>query len=258
MHSKCSNEIRRIHRYECMVLTPLKPARGSFLTGKYPFNSGASSNNKALLDSEKTWANVLQDHGYKTSYTGKWHLDGKQKPGWYAKEGREFGFSDNKYRFNTGNWKCLEELSNGRFAAESDLKKCKDLYGNDLSKHYTTDFLFARGMEFIEDTVEEDNMPFALFLSIVDPHSPDIVRQPYDKMYANVDVKVPETTIRKVLRDPAAPLFHYENANAIYNVTLTQDDIEEYHQNIDEKLNLQNRVRQYFGMVKLVDDKVVS
>lgn len=241
-----------------MVLTPLKPARGSFLTGKYPFNSGASSNNKALLDSEKTWANVLQDHGYKTSYRGKWHLDGKQKPGWYAKEGREFGFSDNKYRFNTGNWKCLEELSNGRFAAESDLKKCKDLYGNDLSKHYTTDFLFARGMEFIEDTVEEDNMPFALFLSIVDPHSPDIVRQPYDKMYANVDVKVPETTIRKVLRDPAAPLFHYENANAIYNVTLTQDDIEEYHQNIDEKLNLQNRVRQYFGMVKLVDDKVVS
>jgi hypothetical protein len=79
------------------------PSRSSFLTGQYPEFTGAASNHKPLNADIKTWAHILRDErGYATSYMGKFHLDGPEKPGWGARVGRDFGFDDNKYRFNRG------------------------------------------------------------------------------------------------------------------------------------------------------------
>ena len=45
---------------------------------------------------------------------------------------------------------------------EFSITKCIDMYGEDLKKHYTTDFFFDRGIDFIENATEEGNGPFAL------------------------------------------------------------------------------------------------
>jgi uncharacterized sulfatase len=57
------------------------PSRGTFMTGMYPPFTGTATNT-GVLDAElKTWAEILRDErGYKTSYMGKWHLDGDAKP----------------------------------------------------------------------------------------------------------------------------------------------------------------------------------
>lgn len=57
------------------------PSRGTFMTGMYPPFTGTATNT-GVLDAElKTWADILRDErGYKTSYMGKWHLDGDAKP----------------------------------------------------------------------------------------------------------------------------------------------------------------------------------
>lgn len=141
---------------------------------------------------------------------------------------------------------------------ELSIEKCIDMYGEDLKKHYSADFFFDKGIDFIETATEEGNGPFALFLSVTDPHSPNTVRPPYDSLYSDVDIKVPRTTIQKILRDPAAPSFHYESKNSKYDMNLTQGEIQGYLNNIDRKYNLKKHVQQYFGMVKLLDDKVVS
>ena len=56
------------------------PSRASFMTGQYPSFTEADGNHEALNPSLKTWAQVLREKGYKTSYMGKWHLDGRIKP----------------------------------------------------------------------------------------------------------------------------------------------------------------------------------
>ena len=73
------------------------PSRASWVSGLYPQATGSASNNLPLKDSIITFAEVLRQRGYATSYLGKWHLDGDAKPGWAP--ARKFGFSDNRFMF---------------------------------------------------------------------------------------------------------------------------------------------------------------
>lgn len=57
------------------------PARGSLMTGRYPQNAVAG-HEYPLPQGQKTVASVFKEHGYRTAYFGKWHLDGfKEKSG---------------------------------------------------------------------------------------------------------------------------------------------------------------------------------
>ncbi|MFB3829818.1 MAG: sulfatase-like hydrolase/transferase [Bryobacteraceae bacterium] len=50
------------------------PARGALMTGRYPQRNGVITNGTPLRPSEKTIAEWLKPHGYRTAITGKWHL----------------------------------------------------------------------------------------------------------------------------------------------------------------------------------------
>ncbi len=144
------------------------PARASFLTGLYPFKTGAVENWDKMNKDSKTWAHVLQNEGYATSYMGKWHLDGLD-PGFFPLSGdkeRTFGFTDNHYRYNRGHFKVIKEVD-GTFLMGKFIKDAED--GDDLEDVYTTDFYANRAMEYIESKATA-NEPFALFLSLADPH----------------------------------------------------------------------------------------
>jgi Arylsulfatase A and related enzymes len=57
------------------------PSRGTFMTGLYPPFTGTTRNRGELDPNLKTWADILrEERGYRTSYMGKWHLDGDAKP----------------------------------------------------------------------------------------------------------------------------------------------------------------------------------
>ncbi len=145
------------------------PSRASFLTGMFPHSTGAYKNHEPMHSNMTTFANVLQDNGYLTSFVGKWHLDGEEKPGWNTHEnGRSYGFAENQFRFNRGHWKFFEE------DVENNVVKAYTWDGRhkvegDFQQQYATDFLFDRGIEFIERASNNDD-PFAIMLSIPDPH----------------------------------------------------------------------------------------
>jgi len=233
------------------TVSPLcTPSRASFMTGLYPPFTGAADQNHGKLDTNiKTWADILRDErGYKTSYMGKFHLDGEEKPGWGAPDGREFGFDDNKYRYNRGHWKYFDEVNGEVLEYEMD---GEENFESRYNEHFATDFLVNRGMEFIENATNNDD-PFALVLSIPDPHSPNDNRPYYRNMFKNFDFKVPETARKNMKFEPAAGGYNFFNKEEV-PIDTVDDFIAEY-----EEQFFVDHMQQYYGMVKCIDYNIVS
>jgi arylsulfatase A-like enzyme len=229
------------------VLPNCTPSRASFMSGLYPKKTGAYSNHQKMKDNIVTFAEILQSQGdYYTGYFGKWHLNGVEKPGWGNRESK-FGFEDRKYQFNRGHWKFLDDV-NGIMEGHGFDGATK--FKGEEEKHYTTDYLFDRGIEFIEEAKQRDK-PFAFVLSIPDPHDSNAVRQPYEDMYKDMHFNLPITTRKAVLLNPAPPIW---NEHDYLGVPL--NEAKSYLNEFEESSTYQNYLQQYFGMVKCVDDNV--
>jgi len=211
--------------------TPVcSPSRASFVSGRYPQNTPVVTNNIPLDDNIITFAHVLAEHGYATGYAGKWHLDGKGKPQWAPE--RKFGFDDNRFMFNRGHWKKMEDTPSGpRVAARNRRgQPSYDVAGAD-EKSFTTDWLASKAIDFIE---QHKDAPFCYMVSFPDPHGPNTVRAPYDTMYQSVEVPIP------VSLHPAA-----EQIPAWGRP----------QKNVGEE-SLRRIMPPYYGMVKCIDENV--
>ncbi|WP_430814969.1 sulfatase family protein [Carboxylicivirga sp. RSCT41] len=209
------------------------PSRASMISGMYPIATGSHKNDLPLKDELVTFAQILKDNGYATSYIGKWHLDGDAKPG-FAPE-RKFGFDDNRYMFNRGHWKALVEDEKGLRVDQQIGKNGMAVFSVDdvNEESFTTDFLVDRSLEIIKRDKEQ---PFALMLSIPDPHGPNHVRAPYDTMYDHM---------------------HFENPRTMF----PDPDNSPGWLSLKGKKNRALRLKQaqmadYFGMTKCIDDNV--
>lgn len=222
------------------------PSRASFMTGMYPQFVGAEFNHRPMDSNFKTFADILRDQrGYRTGYMGKWHLDGGAKPGW-GDNGRDFGFDYNTYRFNRGHWKYFVETNGSVQEYKSHSQFDSDVDGS-ASKHFATDFLVDRGIEFIQSAVS-DNEPFALMISIPDPHGPNEVRRPFSTQFENEYFKYPKTATANLKADPASPVWNYLNRD-----DYPFDDVDKYVQDYEAGSYWQNQLQQYFGMVANID-----
>jgi len=206
--------------------TPVcSPSRSSLISGRYPQNTPVTNNSVPLSDDIRTFAHQLGDASYATGYAGKWHLDGEGKPQWGPE--RNFGFEDNRYMFNRGHWKKFELTADGPKVAARD-NKGRPGYGVDGADETTfaTDWLTDRCIDFVDEHRDE---PFAYMLSIPDPHGPDTVRAPYDKMFSDKELEMPRT-YDKPRKD--VPSWAMPQAKCNY------------------------KMASYHGMIKCIDDNV--
>ncbi len=224
------------------------PSRASFMSGLYPYKTGIRTNNDIMRNDTITFAQVLQEQrGYTTGYFGKWHLNGEEKPG-FGNDERKFGFTDTTYQYNRGHWKYLDKV-------DGQMKEYKieegDQFKGREEKHYTTDYLVDRGIEFME-RAQSRNEPFAMVLSIADPHGPNEVRQPYDSMYQHLHFELPETAKKVVKKKPATPMWNDDIDHKGVPLFFANAYLEEF----ENSESYQHHMSQYFGMVKLIDDNV--
>ena len=197
------------------------PSRAAFVSGRFPQNTGAPSNDLPMHDDIVTFAEVLRRSGYATGYAGKWHLDGSAKPGWTPK--RKFGFEDNTYMFNRGHWKQLADTPAGPQVTEGRRRSMESAD----AKAFTTDFLADKTVAFIQAHKGE---PFCFMVSFPDPHTPRTVRAPYNTLFAQMQFQRPRSAVARGVGLPACA--------AVLNTPHLES------------------MGQYFGMVKCIDDNV--
>lgn len=205
------------------------PSRGALVTGLYPQKTGIVSNNIPMPDDAITFAKVLADQGYATGFAGKWHLNGDGKPEWAPS--RKFGFEDNRFMFNRGHWKRFVDTEDGPRVGAQNQRGQPSYDLNDADdKTFSTDWLCDKAVDFIQANQDQ---PFCYFLSLPDPHGPNTVRAPYDTMYADVEIPIPNT-----IEGSPGSAKGWRKGNG---VTAAQ---------------LRRIMPAYYGMVKCIDDNV--
>jgi arylsulfatase A-like enzyme len=149
------------------------PARGCLMTGKYPLNHKAVSNDLPLPLSETGVAEVFKDAGYATGYIGKWHLGGMPRDKFITPEMR-FGFD------HWVGWNCHHNYFNAPY---------HDSDGNHKQiEGYEPDFQTDQAIQYCREHVDE---PFCLYMSWGPPHNPyEHVPERYKEMYPPEEIQL--------------------------------------------------------------------
>lgn len=207
------------------------PSRGCFVSGQYPHTNGAYRNDAPIRQETETFARIFKKAGYKTAYVGKWHLDGGAYPGWMEND-RAVGFEDCEFMFNCGHYKQIIDKDNGKPEVVANVP------GDE--KTYTTDYLVTKTIGKIK---KYKDSPFLVMVSIPDPHQPFNVRAPYDTMYNEEDMVIPNSFYQEELPDWAD---HDEWGRKRY-----------FPMDMEEREQKLRRIKaQYCGEVKCIDDNV--
>ena len=148
------------------------PARSALFTGMWPHSNGAWGNSMPLGQTCHTIGQRVQDHGVRTAYIGKWHLDGAD----YFGTGRCPAGWDQRYWYDGRRY--LEELS------EKDRMRSRNTSTN-REPALTADLLFGhrcsnRAIDFLSSHSAET---FLLVVSYDEPHGPFLCPRPYSEMY---------------------------------------------------------------------------
>ena len=143
------------------------PARGALFTGLYPQNNGAYCNNLAPHSHVALMGEIFSHYGYRTGYTGKWHLDGSG----YFGDGQPGGgfepdwwYDGKRYLSDIGpEMAAAYRQSYGKEYSEEESFALNDIWG-----HRVAD----RAVDFLEKAGDQ---PFVLAVSFDEPHGPSML-----------------------------------------------------------------------------------
>jgi len=130
------------------------PSRSAILTGKFPHAAGVTRNHSLLPLEQETMSAVLQKAGYRTGFIGKWHLDGRENPG-FVPPARRRGF-DYWAAYNVAH----QHYDSVYFADEPVPIRMKG---------FEPDHQTGLAVDFLR---QASSQPFYLYLSFVAPHAP--------------------------------------------------------------------------------------
>ena len=148
------------------------PSRGAILTGRQVHQSSAPRiawRNNSFLDTQKTFAEFLQEAGYKTGYIGKWHLGDGSKP--------KKGFD----HWESFDW--LGDFFNPQIYVNGAVTS---------HKGYVDDILASRASRFMAENRGSDQ-PLFLMVGLKAPHLQFEHPERYKNSFDDVDIPQPDT-----------------------------------------------------------------
>jgi len=239
------------------------PNRASLATGRLPANHRCWANGIDLPDEERTIADVLGEHGYRTALLGKPHFritalpfdkaprglecgpaweQGINQPSWC---GPYYGFQyvqltvghgyANLNRAHLCEWvkrHCPQALA-GQFKwdmSPSGEPECfTPLYPHQA---HSSNWLGQIGGDYLRDRAA-DRQPFLLWVSFPDPHHPFCPPKPYDTMYDPSSVPMPRLGEGALAGKPP----HYKSRGL-------------------SEAQIRDIIARTYGMISLVDENI--
>ncbi len=213
------------------VSTPMcVPSRITLFTSRYSHVNSRYDNTKLLCSSEPDFVTVLREHGYRTGLAGKDHCFGETKDRAFS----SYKLADHE-RIIT-----IENDTDRKISAfrkgTMEMPLVKDPFPAECS---ITARVFDWAREFIDS---QDDRPYFLWLSIPDPHSPNMVSEPYASMYEGVDIPLPVWSENEMGKKP-------------YRQKLLRK-LDRYVVDYPEDTDIQDFKRVYWGMISQIDDHV--
>ncbi len=142
------------------------PARGTLLTGRYGHEHGVDVNDAPLPDEEITIAEVAKAGGYRTGFSGKWHLEGgKRLPG-FVEPARRQGFDFWAANICSHNY--------------WDMQYFRDSPEPIQIEGYSASAFTDAALEFVRQDLQT---PFLLYVQWGPPHNPYVAPPEYMNMY---------------------------------------------------------------------------
>ncbi len=177
------------------------PARMSLFSGRYRQVHGVVRNNVAPHPNEVTLPYILQAHGYATGMAGKLHLIGAGARGieWYRMfRANDPGFPPNGLSYDDWIKKKHPEIKVNVAAVgvpETMVKPDPAHYsiGTALvpDEEFPTAWCADQAIAFIKQHAQQ-NKPWFFFCSMLKPHSPYVIPEPYATMYKPEDMILPK------------------------------------------------------------------
>lgn len=257
------------------------PSRSSILTGMYPSHHGCWSLGTKLPETTPTLTQYLNQNGYETALIGKAHFQQLVSTEKYI------SFESTDYLWNREFWKNfnsdfygfkhIELLRNhtaekwvGQHYAiwmeEKGFKDWKKYFFRPTGKmnnksmgtwkileeyHYNT--WIAERTNTMLEKYKKENKPFFLWASFPDPHYPQLVPKPWDKMYDPDDMELPEFSYNEHDKNP--PYFKevckmFPHLKQYRETGMGVHGLQKHYYN--EK-NLKKQLAYAYGMVSFMD-----
>lgn len=169
-------------------------SRSTLMSGLYGFRTGFKSNSDRPLSSKDGWgkgqaslANLLQDAGYTTVMSGKWHLSHlDHHPDHLTEQGFEY---QNVWAHVIGGKRTRRYWESTYYREKEFITDGPGIYGPDVFCKYITDFMTAH---------KDDEKPFFAYYPLVLVHSPwpqtpDNINDPQSGWTAKDNLRTPET-----------------------------------------------------------------
>ena len=204
------------------------PSRVMLLTGRYVNRLPGDGGN--IPDSIISLPEVLQQRGYTTYHTGKWHSDRASHHRMFNAGGDIFfggihfpndggQFHPTVYKFDsTGNYK------------DSD-KRISDTFSSTLYANNAIQFL---------NSAKAKNKPFFCYVAFTSPHDPRTPPEQFVKMYENVNIPLPP---------------NFATAHPFDNGDMKVRDEQLLPRPLDT-LAVKKDIAMYYGMVSEMDEQV--
>ncbi len=158
------------------------PTRAALMSGRAPFKTGVTHTvfeRERMALTATTVAEVLQDAGYTTGIFGKWHLGDEDA---YQPQSRGF---DEVFIHGAGGigqkfpGTCADVPDNGYF---DPVIRHNNVFVKTTG--YCTDVFFQQALGWIKQQ-QEQGAPFFAYIATNAPHSPYIVADKYQSLYAD-------------------------------------------------------------------------
>lgn len=206
------------------------PSRASFFSGLYPSQHGVWNNvevdnalSRGLYDNIKLLPELMQEHGYHTVFSGKWHVSAYEGP-------TDRGFDENLHEYisnygrfspvnkpRTKDWEIeyrdpfsYPELKPGCLRREGypdhqQYAVKEDSYGDEKTV-----------FEACKKIREHDwTTPLFLYVGTTGPHDPYTPPQKYLDMYADLEIQLPENFVDDMKDKPHL----YQRTRERYSLT---------------------------------------